>query len=70
MYPFETLGTPNQVSQSAVDFLSNFTSDEIAGDFYSEYECGEELGRGLSSVVRKEKCCQIQGFSNHSSNIK
>ena len=25
------------------------TSDETAGDFYSEYECAEELGRGLSS---------------------
>ena len=25
------------------------SSDETAGDFYSEYECAEELGRGLSS---------------------
>ena len=28
---------------------STMTSDETAGDFYSEYECAEELGRGLSS---------------------
>ena len=29
--------------------MANFGSDETAGDFYSEYECVEELGRGLSS---------------------
>ena len=38
------------VSASEEDDNGNgMTSDETAGDFYSEYECAEELGRGLSS---------------------
>ena len=40
------------VSASEEDDNGNggsMSSDETAGDFYSEYECVEELGRGLSS---------------------
>ena len=44
------------VSASEEDGNGNGGSmaDEIAGDFYSEYDCVEELGRGLSSGRGRE----------------
>ena len=53
------------VSASEEDDNGNggtMSSDETAGDFYSEYECVEELGRGLSSGKGTGDMVEVSGM--------